>query len=998
MGYLPTAPQAVESSVNSSTSDVGGTSTLATSINTTDTSIVVASGHGSRFPEAGIIQIADGVNTEFITYTSKSTDTLTLAGVGGRGNYTTTAASFTSGSSTIITGIFVGTGEQNHHPDVLVSLKSDVGGTLYFDFSIDGAAGNWDTFPVTGFTVAANIHEFHTAVKGSRYFRTRFLSGGTAATTSFRVKTQFGTYRQGNLPLNQSIGADSDSSIVRAVSTNADPNGTYVNGMASNLVTNNSTTTTLGASSLNGDLTDVATSVILAASHGFADGDYMLVETEIILLGAESPTNTFACTRAQLGTTAAAHNNDPGAGHVFVGTWQNVAGFHGISVLVDGTAATLAPGNLWMQFSHDGATVHRSISIAVADVTNTPSRTLGVISKCFRTIYGTTVTHTSTDIQTMFHTQQVQLVGRLNATLQGNEDVTIVRSITAGQQPDGDFVNAAADGNAFATTATLGVSGTYSSVWTDTDGFNTIEIFCSADVASATDGIIVEFTNDSGVTSPTVQFSITFTFTATDVAKGHKDFIIGTHLDGFRVRFVNGTTGQSSFRLEAQLRVNGVLDTQKVNAAISDDAESILVRSVQIGKQPQGTYSNSLQDGYAFRTTSTLAGTLIDDVSGYTDSVDNQNFTVDDSSSFGASGYIYIGSEIIQYTSKPSDTTLAIPSGGRGQFGTTAAAISDNAVVGEIFVSDILTLDGYTEVATKIVSSHDGKPRFQWYSDSAGTDTIRTVGPVYAASSGYDYLAAPNFGPYVRYMFAHTPSTGVDQTDFYFETEFYTKSISAQVLTLNSTLLSNMTSNVTRSVLVGQQAGSTTFQNVATTANGELLTNTLASNRSARANYNSATVSADTYVLMVDVSDTVNYPHSETNEIIVDAFSMSIAFGSNTSSATIRLGVITAIDGTDADISYLITEHPSVQSANESVHLSENVQPSGIVFRVEGGSLSGSITNDTATAVTAVNTGITLASTRGVNVTPAVGDVVAFLDHSTGDDFVISIGIVYHSN
>jgi len=87
-----------------------------------------------------------------------------------------------------------------------------------------------------------------------------------------------------------------------------------------------------------------------------------------------------------------------------------------------------------------------------------------------------------------------------------------------------------------------------------------------------------------------------------------------------------------------------------------------------------------------------------------------------------------------------------------------------------------------------------------------------------------------------------------------------------------------------------------------------------------------------------------------------------------------------------------------VQSANESVHLSENVQPSGIVFRVEGGSLSGSITNDTATAVTAVNTGITLASTRGVNVTPAVGDVVAFLDHSTGDDFVISIGIVYHSS
>lgn len=67
-----------------------------------------------------------------------------------------------------VIGLYVGTSELNNQPDVMVSLKSDQAGTEYFDFSNDNT--NWDTFPVSGFAVSANIHEFHTAVKGKRYF------------------------------------------------------------------------------------------------------------------------------------------------------------------------------------------------------------------------------------------------------------------------------------------------------------------------------------------------------------------------------------------------------------------------------------------------------------------------------------------------------------------------------------------------------------------------------------------------------------------------------------------------------------------------------------------------------------------------------------------------------------------------------------------------------------------------------------------------------------
>lgn len=107
---------------------------------------------------------------------------------------------------------FTGTGEQSFFPDVGVSCYSDVAGTLYFDFSIDGT--NWRTFPSDGFAVSAGIHEFHTAVKLGRYFRVRFANG-SAAQATFQLSTYFGAFRQPSAPLNQPLSLDSDAILVR---------------------------------------------------------------------------------------------------------------------------------------------------------------------------------------------------------------------------------------------------------------------------------------------------------------------------------------------------------------------------------------------------------------------------------------------------------------------------------------------------------------------------------------------------------------------------------------------------------------------------------------------------------------------------------------------------------------------------------------------------------------------------------------------------------------
>jgi hypothetical protein len=137
-------------------------------------------------------------------------------------NYT---GSFTSGSA------WSGSAELNTYQDVMVVLKTDVSGTLYLDFSPDGT--NWDS--TINATINANAPEFHTALKGPRYYRTRYVNGNDVP-SFFRLYTYYGQFRQGNLPLNSTVRNDSDAIVVRAVNLGEDPNGNYINEKTDGMV------------------------------------------------------------------------------------------------------------------------------------------------------------------------------------------------------------------------------------------------------------------------------------------------------------------------------------------------------------------------------------------------------------------------------------------------------------------------------------------------------------------------------------------------------------------------------------------------------------------------------------------------------------------------------------------------------------------------------------------------------------------------------------------
>jgi hypothetical protein len=137
---------------------------------------------------------------------------------------------------------------------------------------------------------------------------------------------------------------------------------------------------------------------------------------------------------------------------------------------------------------------------------------------------------------------------------------------------------------------------------------------------------------------------------------------------------------------------------------------------------------------------------------------------------------------------------------------------------GQTYDSTVLSLDGYTQVQTHILSDADGTIVINFIRDAAGTDVLRTLTIPYTGGSGYQTFSAPAFTPFVRYRFT---ADAAGQTDFYFDTKFLVTALSPQILGVDAFISPLMTASLNRSVLVAENPLGT-YKNVPITVDSEL--------------------------------------------------------------------------------------------------------------------------------------------------------------------------------
>lgn len=126
---------------------------------------------------------------------------------------------------------------------------------------------------------------------------------------------------------------------------------------------------------------------------------------------------------------------------------------------------------------------------------------------------------------------------------------------------------------------------------------------------------------------------------------------------------------------------------------------------------------------------------------------------------------------------------------------------------GATFTATIINVDGYTQVQTEILASHNGTITVEFCTDLACADVVRTLSVPYLASSGYQFFSSPAFGNFIKYQFTNTG--GVTQTDFYYTTKLLTTSLSPQVLTTNAFIAPSMVTQLGRSITVGENPSMT---------------------------------------------------------------------------------------------------------------------------------------------------------------------------------------------
>lgn len=272
------------------------------------------------------------------------------------------------------------------------------------------------------------------------------------------------------------------------------------------------------------------------------------------------------------------------AGATYTGTATDVLKYPQMTVQIyarPGVVAgdvSSAMASFYFEFSPDGTNWDTSVPHVIRDPSLVIPIPIIFVHRYFRVRYvndggtsaiaalgltedaGTPTAQTVFRLTTYLQYQSTkELTRTLDQSISHSDPTVIVESIDAGEQYSGTFVKAKADGNAFSTTSNLLAGATYTSDWIFSEGWRGIELYIAASHVSGTDGVQIEYTPDGPSTpTPTAYPGPKRTYTAQDVTNGFLIVRAPVAMHGFRVKFTNGGTNQTSFLMNCHIRVENV--------------------------------------------------------------------------------------------------------------------------------------------------------------------------------------------------------------------------------------------------------------------------------------------------------------------------------------------------------------------------------------------------------------------------------------------------------
>ncbi len=183
------------------------------------------------------------------------------------------------------------------------------------------------------------------------------------------------------------------------------------------------------------------------------------------------------------------------------------------------------------------------------------------------------------------------------------------------------------------------------------------------------------------------------------------------------------------------------------------------------------------------------------------------------------------------------------------------------------------------------------------------------------------------------------------------------------------------------------------------TDKGEVWTTVTERENDVWVSYGKSAVAATAYVIMVD-RDGLHFPHKlqGQGDARVDCSMMDVVVDAGVSTqGRLKLGIVTRVDGVNADIKYFI-DFP-FEVGKTGIMATFKATPSQLKSDSESGVLQHGLTNVVENGVAAVNTGVALDSPRGAaTVIPAVGDIIAKLEFTGGTSYNVFMTLFYHAH